>query len=184
MIKDITLGQYFPGDSLLHRADPRVKIVLTLMLMTILLMVSSYASFFMFAGLIFIAMLTCKIPLAYALGGVRPIMPIAIFTAVINIFMTEGNILLGFKFINITYEGLDTAAKMTIRLILLILGTSLMLLTTTPLSLTDGMERLFSPLGCIGVPVHELAMMINIAVRFIPTLLGETDKHEGSNVEG
>ena len=176
MLKDITLGQYFPGNSLMHRADPRVKIILTFILITTIMIAKSYTAFFMLAGLILVTIFFSKIPVGFALKGLKPIMPVIVFAALINIFTTEGTILYEFKFIHITYEGLDTAAKMSLRIVTLIAGTSLMLLTTTPLSLTDGIERLLYPLSRIRLPVHEFAMMMNIALRFIPTLLEETDK--------
>ncbi|HOQ37626.1 MAG TPA: energy-coupling factor transporter transmembrane component T [Acetivibrio sp.] len=176
MVKDITLGQYIPGNSLIHRADPRVKLILTFILMTTIMIVKSYTAFLMIAGLILVTVFSGKIPFVYTLKGLKPIMPVVIFTALINIFTTEGTVLYGFKFIHITYEGLDMAAKTSLRIVTLIIGTSIMLLTTTPLSLTDGIERLLYPLSRIGLPVHKFAMMMNIALRFIPTLLEETDK--------
>lgn len=176
MIKDITLGQYFPGESIIHRTDPRVKIVLTMVLMVSLLLIESYAAFLLYAILSFGAVLASKIPIRYTLKGLKPIMFIVIFAALMNIFFTPGTSLIGFKFIRITYEGIHLAAKMAFRLSLLVISTSLLTLTTTPIALTDGLERLFEPLKNIKVPVHEFAMMMTIALRFIPTLLEETDK--------
>lgn len=176
MIKDITLGQYFPGESIIHRADPRVKIVLTMVLMISLLLIESYAAFLLYAILSFGAVLTSKIPIRYTLKGLKPIMFIVIFAAIMNIFFTTGTTIIGFKFIRITYEGIDLAAKMAFRLLLLVISTSLLTLTTTPIALTDGIESLFEPLKHIKVPVHDFAMMMTIALRFIPTLLEETDK--------
>lgn len=176
MIKDITLGQYFPGDSVIHRTDSRVKIVLTVVLMTTILIITSYTAFFMFAGFILLAVFVSRIPVAYTLKGLKPIMFIVVFTAIVNIFSTPGASLFEYKFIQITYEGLHSAAKISLRLILLVVSTSLMTLTTTPISLTDGIERLLNPLKRLGVPVHEFAMMMTVALRFIPTLLEETDK--------
>lgn len=176
MIKDITLGQYFPGDSLIHRADPRVKIVLTLVMMTNIFFIDTYLAFAIFSGFIIMAVFIAKIPIAYTLKGLKPIIPIIVFTALVNIFTTPGTIVAGYGIIHITYEGIDIAAKMSLRLVLLIMSTSIMTLTTTPISLTDGLERLLSPLKHVRVPVHEFSMMMTVALRFIPTLLEETDK--------
>ena len=176
MIKDITLGQYFPGESIIHRIDSRVKIVLTIVLMITLLLIESYVAFLLYAILSLCAVLASKIPMKYTLKGLKPIMFIVVFAAIMNIFFTPGKAVFSFKFINITIEGLDLAAKMALRLFLLVISTSLLTLTTTPIALTDGIERLFEPLKHIKVPVHEFAMMMTIALRFIPTLLEETDK--------
>jgi len=176
MIKDIILGQYFPGESVIHKIDARVKIVLTTILMITLLVIESYASFFVFAILSFCAVFVSKIPIKYTLKGLKPIMLIIVFAAIVNIFFTPGTSAFSFKFINITFEGIHLASKMALRLSLLVITTSLLTLTTTPMALTDGIERLFEPLKRIKVPVHEFAMMMTIALRFIPTLLEETDK--------
>lgn len=176
MIKDITLGQYFPGDSIIHRIDPRVKIVLTITLMITLLVIESYAGFLLYIILSFGAVFASRVPVRYTLKGLKPIMFIVVFAAIMNIFFTSGTAILSFKFIRITIEGIDLAAKMALRLSLLVISTSLLTLTTTPIALTDGIERLFEPLKYIKVPVHEFAMMMTIALRFIPTLLEETDK--------
>lgn len=176
MIKDITLGQYFPGESIIHRMDPRVKIVLTAILMVTLLIIDSYISFSLFAILVFAAVAVSKVPVRYTLKGLKPILFIVVFAAIVNIFFTPGTEVLSFKYIRITFEGIHLAVKMAIRLSLLVIGTSLLTLTTTPIALTDGIERLFEPLKHVKVPVHEFAMMMTIALRFIPTLLEETDK--------
>jgi len=176
MIKDITLGQYFPGESIIHRMDPRVKIVLTMVLMVTLLIIESYVSFLLYAVLVFAAVIVSKVPVKYTLKGLKPIMFIVVFAAIMNIFFTPGTAILSFKFIRITIEGIHLAVKMALRLSLLVVSTSLLTLTTTPIALTDGIERLFEPLKYIKVPVHEFAMMMTIALRFIPTLLEETEK--------
>lgn len=176
MIKDITLGQYFPGESIIHKTDPRVKIVLTMILMITLLLIDSYTAFLLYSILSFAAVLVSRIPIKYTLKGLKPIIFIIVFAAFMNIFFTPGIVFFSFKFINITYEGIHIAAKMTLRLSLLVISTSLLTLTTTPIALTDGIERLFEPLKKFKVPVHEFAMMMTIALRFIPTLLEETDK--------
>lgn len=176
MIKDITLGQYIPGDSLLHRTDPRVKIILILLFMVIIFLANTYMGLLMLAMFTLIGIIGSGIPLKYSLRGLKPIIVILLFATVINIFTVDGTPIFEYGFISITYEGLDIAAKMSIRLILLVVSASLLTLTTTPIMLTDGIEKLLEPLKRIGVPAHEIAMMMTIALRFIPTLLEETDK--------
>lgn len=176
MIKDITIGQYFPGDSLLHRTDPRVKIILTFVYMTILFMVTTFTGFLLYALFTLVAIVGSQIPLRYTLKGLKPVAFIVLFAAIINIFTIGGTPLIGFGPVQITYEGIDIAAKMALRLSLLIVGASLLTLTTTPILLTDAIEKLMNPLKRIGIPAHEIAMMMTIALRFIPTLLEETDK--------
>jgi|LSQX01.2.fsa_nt_gb energy-coupling factor transport system permease protein len=176
MIKDITIGQYFPGNSLLHQADARTKIILTFIFTITVLLISSYTAFFIFAAFTLLAIRFSQIPIRYTLKGLKPIMYIIIFSAVINIFTTEGTVLFEYGFIKFTYEGIDTSAKIALRLSLLIISTSVLTLTTTPISLTDGLEKLLNPLKRLHVPVHEFAMMMTIALRFIPTLMEETDK--------
>ena len=176
MIKNITLGQYIPGDSLLHKTDPRVKIILTLMFMIVIFIVNTYMGFLMLSLFTLIGIVGSSIPLRYTLRGLKPILFILLFATIINIFTVDSTPILEYGFISITYEGLDTAAKMALRLILLVVSASLLTLTTTPIMLTDGIEKLLDPLRRIGVPAHEIAMMMTIALRFIPTLLEETDK--------
>jgi energy-coupling factor transport system permease protein len=176
MIKDITLGQYFPGESIIHRTDPRVKIVLTMVFMITILLIDSYTAFLLFALFSLYAVLVSRIPIKYTLKGLKPIMFIIVFAAFMNIFFTPGQAIFKFKFISISIEGLHLAAKMALRLSMLVISTSLLTLTTTPIALTDGIERLFQPLKRLKIPVHEFAMMMTIALRFIPTLLEETDK--------
>lgn len=176
MIKDITLGQYYPGDSMMHRADPRVKIILTVVYMTVLFMINTYIGFFMFVLFTLMAIIGSGIPVKYTLKGLKPVVFIVVFAAIINIFTTPGTTLVGIGPLNVTLEGLSLAGKMALRLSLLIVGASLLTLTTTPILLTDGIEKLMSPLKRLGVPAHEIAMMMTIALRFIPTLLDETDK--------
>lgn len=176
MIKDITIGQFIPGNSLLHKADPRVKIILTFVFMTAIFMVDTFIGFFLFTLFTLIAIIGSEIPLKYTIKGLKPVMFIVIFAAIVNIFTIQGTPIFHYGFIQITYEGLETAAKMALRLILLITGASLLTLTTTPILLTDGIEKLLGPLKRIGVPAHEIAMMMTIALRFIPTLLDETEK--------
>lgn len=177
MIKDITLGQYFPGESVIHKADSRVKIILTFLLMAAIFIIDTYPGFVIMALFTIITVVISDVPLSYTLKGLKPVLFIAVFAAVVNIFFVrEGTPLFDYGFIHITYEGLDRAVKMTIRLSLLIVTASILTLTTTPILLTDGIEKLMKPLRVIGVPAHEIAMMMTIALRFIPTLLEETDK--------
>lgn len=178
MLKDITLGQYYPGNSPVHKLDPRTKILLTLVYITLLFFVKNFSGFVGFAIITFSVIFIARLPLLYVLKGLKPILFIILFTALINLFMTPGKIWVQIPYtpLVITYEGVKTAALMSVRLIFLILGTSVLTLTTSPLSLTDGIEKLLSPLKKIGVPAHELAMMMSIAIRFIPTLMEETEK--------
>jgi len=176
MIKDITLGQYFPGDSLLHRADPRVKIILTFAYMIIIFLINTYMGFLILSLFTILAIVSSDIPVSYTLKGLKPVVIIIVFAAVINIFTTGGTPIFEYGFVRVTYEGVSLAVKMALRLSLLIVGASLLTLTTTPILLTDGIEKLMQPLKIIGVPAHEIAMMMTIALRFIPTLIEETDK--------
>lgn len=176
MIRDITLGQYFPGDSVVHRLDPRNKIVLTVVCMVMLFCASNFYGLVAASAFILIVTAVSRIPISTVLRGVRPIIPIVLLTAVINIFYVSGKTVWSWRFITITREGIELAVFMTVRIIFLIIGTSLMTYTTSPIALTDGLERLLSPLKKIKLPVHELSMMMTIALRFIPTLIEETDK--------
>ena len=174
---NITLGQYFPGTSPLHRLDPRAKILLTIALIAAVFVASSlpaYALVFLFiAGMAALS----RIDVKFMVKGLKPVFFVIIFTFVLNLFFTTGgNTLLSWKFIKITDQGLKSAGFMALRLVLLILGTQLLTLTTSPIALTDGIESLLKPLSKIGFPAHELAMMMSIALRFIPTLMEETDK--------
>ena len=177
MIKDITIGQYFPGESVIHRADPRVKIILTFVFMIVIFLIYNYTGLIMLSLFTLLTIIISGIPLGYTLKGLKPVLVIVIFAAVVNLFFVkEGKILFEYGFIHITYPGVERAVKMTLRLLLLITGASLLTLTTTPILLTDAIEKLMKPLSKIGVPAHEIAMMMTIALRFIPTLLEETDK--------
>ena len=176
MIRDITLGQYYPGNSYVHRLDPRVKILATLLYIVSLFVVDDFIGFaVVFLGLA-VVIAVSKVPLRFILRGLKPVFIIILFTFVINMFMIQGETLVSFGFLTITREGLRTAVFMAVRLILLIIGSSMLTLTTRPISLTDGIEALLSPFKKLGLPAHELAMMMTIALRFIPTLLEETDK--------
>lgn len=176
MIRDITLGQYFPGDSLIHRLDPRIKIIGTLLFIIELFIVDNFLGFAIAAVCLAVVISVSKVPVSYIMRGLKPVILILVFTFALNMFMIDGQILWQWGFLKITKEGLFRAVFMAIRLVLLLMGSSLLTLCTRPLSLTDGIERLLSPLKKIGVPAHEIAMMMSIALRFIPTLLEETDK--------
>lgn len=176
MLRDITIGQYFPGDSLLHHLDPRVKIVLTLCYIVMLFAASNPLG--LLVGILFLVVIygVSKIPSAMILKSLRPVTPIIIFTAVLNMFFIDGDPIWSWWKITITVQGVTTAVVMSIRILCLIAGTSLLTYTTSPIALTDGIERLMNPLKKLRMPVHELAMMMTIALRFIPTLIEETDK--------
>lgn len=176
MIRDITLGQYYPGESFIHRLDPRIKIIATILFIVELFIVDDFIGFGVCAAALCAIVCVSKVPLGFIMRGLKPILLIIIFTFCLNIFMVDGRVLWQWGFLKITAEGLYTAVFMGLRLILLIIGSSLLTLTTKPISLTDGIERLLGPLSHIGVPTHEIAMMMSIALRFIPTLLEETDK--------
>ena len=177
MIRDITIGQYYSTDSLIHRLDPRTKILWVLFYMILLFVINSAASYAVVILMTAFIIKLSKVPLKFILRGLKPIIVIVIFTALLNLFMTKGDTVVFSKGIfTITEEGIYMAAKMAIRIILLILGTSLLTFTTTPTVLTGGLELLLKPLKKIGIPVSVFVMMMSIALRFIPTLLDETDK--------
>lgn len=176
MIRDITLGQFYPGNSWIHKLDPRVKIMITIFYIVAIFVVKDFIGFAIaFLGLAAVIFIS-KVPLRFIFRGLKPIFFIIAFTFIINMFMIRGEILVSFWIFDITREGLRTAVFMAIRLILLIIGSSMLTLTTKPISLTDGIEALLSPFKKLGLPAHDLAMMMTIALRFIPTLLEETDK--------
>ncbi len=175
-LKDITLGQYFPGNSPIHRLDPRAKLVALILYIVALFLAEWFISYaIMLAVLILVVALSTVKPKAL-LRGMKPILILLIFTAVLNMFYTPGRELVSFWIFTITYEGIVHAFFMVVRIMMLISCTFLLTYTTSPLALTDGLEGLLSPLKKIKVPVHELAMMMSIALRFIPTLIEETDK--------
>jgi energy-coupling factor transport system permease protein len=177
LLKDITIGQYFPGDSIIHRLDPRFKIVITLIYILMLFTGDSVASLVVGAVYTLIAVMLSKIPFKMFAKSVKPLLPFLLVTAVINLFLVDsGDTVFKWKFIKITEGGIDISVFMVIRIILLITGSSILTYTTSPITLTDAIERLLSPLKKLKFPVHELAMMMSIALRFIPTLIEETDK--------
>ena len=177
MLKDITLGQFFPGATIVHRLDPRTKLILTLVYITALLMAKGFIAY----ALMFTVLITClslsRIKPKTAVRGLKPVIIIILFTAVLNIFLTGGEtVLFEYRFISITKEGLLNAFFMGTRFVMLIIGTFLLTYTTSPIALTDGLETMLNPLKKIKLPIHELAMMMSIALRFIPALIEETDK--------
>ncbi|MEX1376572.1 MAG: energy-coupling factor transporter transmembrane component T [Eubacteriales bacterium] len=177
MLKNITLGQFFPGDSVIHRMDPRTKLILVFAFVVGIFLVKSFWGYLLVGIYILLIIGISKIPLKFMLRGLKPIFIIVIFTLVLNILMTPGeSLLLQWGKLKIYKEGIRTGFYFAVRLILLVLGSQILTLTTSPLALTDGLESLFKPMQKIGMPVHELAMMMTIALRFIPTLLSETDK--------
>lgn len=176
MLRDITLGQYYPADSVIHKLDPRVKLFGTLIYVISLFVFKGLPAFILAAIFLVVLIKLSKVPFSYMVKGLKTIVLIMLFAAVFNLFLTPGTKLVSFWIFTITYEGLKNAVVMMVRLMFLIIGTSLMTLTTTPNELTDGLEKALSPLKYIKVPVHEIAMMMSIALRFIPILIEETDK--------
>lgn len=176
MIRDITIGQYYPADSILHRLDPRVKFVGTLVYIISLFVFSSWIGYGAAALFLVALIVLSKVPFSFMVRGLKPIVVLMCVTMFFNMIFTPGEAIFSFWIITITKEGVRMAVKLGIRLIFLIIGASLMTLTTTPNQLTDGLERLMRPLNKIHVPVHDIAMMMSIALRFIPILLDETDK--------
>ena len=176
MLRDITLGQYYPADSVIHKLDPRVKLFGTLIYIISLFIFKGLPAFILAAIFLVVLIKLSKVPFSYMVKGLKTIVLIMLFAAVFNLFLTPGTKLVSFWIFTITYEGLKNAIVMMVRLIFLIIGTSLMTLTTTPNELTDGLEKALSPLKYVKVPVHEIAMMMSIALRFIPILIEETDK--------
>ena len=177
MLRDITIGQYYPAESLIHDLDPRTKIAFTFVFI-ISLFFSTHLVLYAFAALALgMVIRTSLVPFSYMIKGLKSIVILILFTVFINIFLTSGDhVILDLGFATVTLEGLLAAAAMAVRLIMLIIGSSLLTLTTSPINLTDAIERLLKPFERIHVPAHEIAMMMTIALRFIPILLEETDK--------
>ena len=177
MIKDITIGQFFPGKSVIHRLDPRIKLLLTVLYIVMLFVAKGFSGLGVGILYMLIAFLISGIPIRMMAKSVKPILPIIIITGILNLFfITGGEPIFEWKFIRITDNGLNTMIFMAVRIVLLICGTSLLTYTTSPITLTDAIERVLSPLKVIKFPAHEIAMMMTIALRFIPTLIEETDK--------
>ena len=176
MLKDVTLGQFFPGSSIVHRLDPRCKLLLTIVYIAALFTAESYVSYAVMLVITGVCIALSRIQLKVILRGLKPLWIIIALTAVLNMFFTPGRELVSFWKITITYEGLIRAVFMVLRITMLIAGTFLLTYTTSPIALTDAMEILFGPLKKLKVPVHEMSMMMSMALRFIPTLIEETDK--------
>lgn len=176
MIRDITIGQFYPTDSVIHRLDPRTKLTGTVLYVLSLFFIRDFAGYGLAALFLAITVKLSKVPLGYMVKGLRIVFFLLLFTTLMNLFWTPGESLWHYGMFNITREGVYNSVFMALRLVFLITGSSLMTLTTTPNQLTDGMESLLRPLEKIKVPVHEIAMMMSIALRFIPILIEETDK--------
>ena len=177
MLKDITLGQYFPGNSIVHRLDPRTKLIMLVVYIVALFMATGWAGYaVLFVALVWVIKIS-TIPVKSIVKGMKPLVLILVFTGILNLFFTqEGKLLVDFWIIKIYSGGVSRAAMMVVRILMLITCTFLLTYTTSPIALTDGLEALMGPLKKVGVPVHELSMMMCIALRFIPTLIEETDK--------
>ncbi len=177
MIRDITIGQFYPADSCIHKLDSRIKLISTLIYIFALFFVRSFIGYIPVIIFLTSVIHMSKVPLKFILRGLKSIVIIILFTVALNMFMSSsGTVLFHYGFITVTTEGIYNAGVMALRLIFLIIGSSLLTLTTSPIELTDGIEMLMKPLKRFGVPSHEIAMMMTIALRFIPTLLEETDK--------
>ena len=177
MLKDITLGQYYPMNSFVHRIDPRIKILTTILYIVMIFCIQNPIGFFCLFVCNLALVFFSKLRILSILNAIKPVLFLVVFTAVINIFLTNGNdYLFKWKYISITYTGVKAAILMAIRIVLLVSFTSILTFTTSPIRLTDGIEALLKPFSKLGLPSHELAMMMTIALRFIPTLLEETDK--------
>ncbi|MGI6403817.1 MAG: energy-coupling factor transporter transmembrane component T family protein [Oscillospiraceae bacterium] len=175
-LTDISIGQYFPGNSPVHRMDPRMKLVLTFVYVIMLFLAGNFLSLAMGVILLLVVYPISRVPLKLIVKSVKPIVPIVLFTGILNMFFVKGDPLWTLGFLVISRQGLRMAALLALRILCLIAGTSLLTYTTSPIALTDGIEQLFSPLKKLGAPVHEIAMMMTITLRFIPTLIEETDK--------
>lgn len=176
MLKDITLGQYFPGDTIVHRLDPRTKLVLVVVFIAALFTAVNYVSYALMVAVTVTCIAISKISPKNILKGLKPLIFIIILTALLNLFYTDGEPIAQFWIFKLTWEGIKRAVFMVLRIMLLICGTFLLTYTTSPIALTDGLEILMNPLKKIRVPVHEMSMMMSMALRFIPTLIEETDK--------
>ena len=176
MLRDITLGQYYPADSVIHKLDPRTKLFATLLFIISVFSFDGIVGFIVMTAFLFGVIALSKVPLSFMLRGLKAIMILLVIAGLFNLFLTPGQVLWSIWKIHITREGLRNAVLMTIRMVYLIMGSSVMTLTTTPNQLTDGLEKALKPLQKINVPVHEIAMMMSIALRFIPILIEETDK--------
>ncbi|MDR0491282.1 MAG: energy-coupling factor transporter transmembrane protein EcfT [Oscillospiraceae bacterium] len=176
MLRNVTLGQYFPGNTIVHRLDPRIKLILTIVYFTALFLAKGFPSYILMLVVLLTCLFLSKTKPKTALSGLRPIIFIILFTVILSSFFTKGTAIVEFWGIAITEEGLLNALFMASRLIMLIVGTFLLTYTTSPIALTDGLELMLNPLKKIRLPIHELAMMMSLALRFIPALIEETDK--------
>ena len=176
MLKDITLGQYFPGYTVVHRLDPRTKLISVVFYIAALFTAKGYASYALMLLVLLLCVGLSRIHPAVMLRGLKPLVLILLLTGILNLFNTQGHVLVEFWIFRITWEGLRNAGLMMLRVMMLVCGTLLLTYTTSPLAVTDGMERLLSPLNRLRVPVHDLAMIMSIALRFIPILIEETDR--------
>ena len=176
MLKDITIGQYYPSESVVHKLDPRLKILLTLAYIVAIFFIGNFWGFLALGvGCVLLSKVS-QIPFKYMLKSVKPLAVLMAITALLNLFMTDGKVLWQWGILKVTQEGISMAVLMLFRVVFLVLGTSFLTYTTTPITLTAGIESLLKPLKKIKVPAHEIAMMMSIALRFIPTLIEETDK--------
>ena len=177
MLKDITLGQFFPADTVVHRLDPRTKLLAVILYIVALFNASGVVTYAIMAAVLAACVLLSHVPFKSLTRGLKPVYIIVAFTAIMNMFFTGGTPVADVWLLrHITFEGIISAVQMILRIVLLIMGTFLMTYTTSPIALTDGLENLLSPLKKLRLPIHELAMMMSIALRFIPTLIEETDK--------
>ena len=176
MLKDITLGQYYPADSVMHRLDPRLKTVLTMLYIALIFTVTNFWGFFVLAVLTYAMIFISGVPVKLFFKSLKPLFMIMLFTAVLNLFLTGGEVIWSFGILKLTKEGIRMSVFMLSRIIFLVGGSSFLMFTTSPVMLTSAMESLMKPLAKIGVPAHEISMMISIALRFIPTLTEETQK--------
>ena len=176
MLKDITLGQYFPGDTPAHKLDPRTKIILVILYIVALFQAKNLLTYALMAVTFVLCARVSKVGARALLKGLKPVVIIVLFTGFLNLFFTPGETLFALGFLRLTDQGVYNALRMVVRIMLLIMGTFLLTYTTSPIALTDALERMLNPLKKLRVPVHELAMVMSIALRFIPTLIEETDK--------
>ena len=176
MLKDITLGQYFPGNTVVHRLDPRTKLLMVVVYIVALFLAKWWVSYGVMLAFLVTAVMLSHVKPKALFRGLKPLIVIMVFTALINLFYSDGEVLVKFWIFRITREGIVQAAFLVLRIMMLVTGTFLLTYTTSPIALTDGMESLLSPLKKLHFPVHELSMMMSIALRFIPTLIEETDK--------
>ncbi|MDD3766014.1 MAG: energy-coupling factor transporter transmembrane component T [Eubacteriales bacterium] len=176
MLKDITLGQYFPGNSFIHKLDAMMKLIFSILFLAVVFMVNNFLGYGVIAVFTALVIYISKVPFRFVLKGIKPLWIFILFTAALNLFMKDGQVLWQWGALRLTREGIIFSVFMIFRIVFLIMGTSMLTYTTSPIELTDGIERLLTPFGKMGMPTHELAMMMSIALRFVPTLLEETDK--------